>query len=67
MKCSECKYWVKSKVYGNHCSFRGWLKPCDAERRKKADKSRKKRHKKMDAYDKGSRKIRYNGGGEEGF
>lgn len=33
MKCSGCKFYVKSKVYGNSCSCRG-VKPCDLQRNK---------------------------------
>ena len=44
MKCSNCKYYVRSKVYGNSCSCAG-SKPCDTERRykQKKVKSDKKR------------------------
>lgn len=57
MKCSTCKYWQKSKLYGNHCKFLDGVKPCEFDRRNKATKA--KRKKKMERYDKSSRKIRY--------
>lgn len=31
MKCSKCKFYTRSKVYGNSCSCRG-VKPCDVQR-----------------------------------
>ena len=43
MKCSNCKFYTKSKVYGNGCSCRG-NKPCDIKR-KITKKSYKKKYK----------------------
>lgn len=59
MKCSECKWWQKSKWAGNHCKFQDDedSKPCNIEYRKKAHKAKKK--KKMERYDKSMRKVRY--------
>ena len=37
MKCSGCKYYMRSKVFGNGCSCKG-VKPCDKERRAKRRK-----------------------------
>lgn len=42
MKCSNCRFYIRSKVYGNSCSCRG-LKPCEIERKEKYDKARKAR------------------------
>ena len=38
MKCSECKFWTRSKCYGNSCTCRG-EKPCE----KRHHESKKKR------------------------
>ena len=47
MKCSGCKFYVKSKVIGNHCTCRG-DKPCERIKRlndrNTVDKKRKKRY-----------------------
>lgn len=52
MKCSECKFWQRSKMYG--------VKPCEFDRRNKETKARRKRAKrKMEKYDKSDRKVRY--------
>lgn len=68
MKCSECKFWQKSKMYGNHFKFRDGVKPCERDRQEKADAARRKKHsrydvwnkkKKMERYDKSMRKIRF--------
>ena len=57
MKCSECRYWVKSKVYGNGCSCMFSERPCEKDRR---DKQRKQRNKKkMEMYGKGAKKMRF--------
>lgn len=43
MKCSTCKFYIKSKVYGNNCSCRN-NKPCEIKRninkRKKLNKNK---------------------------
>lgn len=57
MKCSECKFWQKSKMYGNHCKFRDGVKPCEVDRHDKQYRARKK--KKMEKYDKSSRRVRF--------
>ena len=56
MKCSECKFWQKSKMYGNHCCCL-CTNPCEVDRNYKQYKARKK--KKMEKYDKCMRKVRY--------
>ena len=56
MKCSECKFWQKIKMYGNHCRCLV-TKPCEVYRNYKQYKERKK--KKMERYDKSIRKVRY--------
>lgn len=56
MKCSECRFWQKSKMYGNHCRCLG-TKPCEVDRHDKQYKARKR--KKMERYDKSMRKIRF--------
>ena len=56
MKFSECKFWQKSKMYGNHCRYLG-TKPFEVDRHDKQYKARKK--KKMERYDKSMRKVRY--------
>lgn len=50
MKCTGCKYYQKSKMYGNHCICQG-TKPCDIarnqtkyEHRKKSNKKRRMRY-----------------------
>lgn len=50
MKCTGCKYYQKSKVYGNHCICQG-TKPCDIARNQTKYEHRKKSNKK--------RRIRY--------
>lgn len=67
MKCSECKFWQISKMYGNHCKFRDGVKPCERDRQGKQDSARRKKHsryddykkKKMERYDKSMRKVRF--------
>ena len=49
MKCSECKFWQKSKMYRNHCRYLG-TKPGEVDSHDKQYKARKK--KKMERYDK---------------
>ena len=41
MKCSKCKFYIISKMQGNHCGCMG-NKPCD-KRRKEKDNLRRKR------------------------
>ena len=50
MKCSSCKFYQKSKVYGNHCICQG-VKSCDIDRnqtkyehRKKSNRKRRERY-----------------------
>lgn len=46
MKCSNCKYYVKSKTYGNGCACPK-DKPCDIMRKAKGSKKyRDKRERK---------------------
>lgn len=40
MNCSKCRFYTRSKVYGNGCSCTG-VRPCDIERKVKYDKARK--------------------------
>ena len=48
-------------MYGNHCKFRDGVKPCEFDRRNKETKARRKRAKrKMEAFDKRSRKKEFN-------
>ena len=56
MKCIECKFWQKSKMYGNHCRC-FCTNPCEVDRNYKQHKARKK--KKMEKYGKSMRKVRY--------
>ena len=45
MKCTDCKFWTRSKTYGNSCSCRG-EKPCERkhkEVRKKRDRLENKK------------------------
>lgn len=51
MKCSSCKFYQKSKMFGNHCICTG-AKPCEIDHRDKRYKHLKKVHNK--------RKERYN-------
>lgn len=44
MKCTSCKFYVKSKTYGNGCACRG-AKPCDVERKQKISKKYKEKRK----------------------
>ena len=44
MKCSTCKFYVKSKAYGNGCAYRG-NKPCDIERKRKSSKKYREKRK----------------------
>lgn len=48
MKCSGCKFYVTSKVYGNYCKCDESLRPCVAKRREKAHKKRKAKYKNHD-------------------
>ena len=34
MKCSKCKYFVKTKLYSTTCGCQG-VKPCEVERKRK--------------------------------
>lgn len=47
MKCSSCRFYIKSKIQGNHCGCLG-SKPCEAER--KQDKKKKLNKRKRDKY-----------------
>jgi hypothetical protein len=47
MKCTDCKFWTRSKTYGNSCTCRV-EKPCerkhkDVARKKKREQINKKR------------------------
>lgn len=43
MKCSQCEYYIISKMQGNHCGCMG-VRPCDVDyRRNKRDKLTKKK------------------------
>lgn len=55
-------------MYGNHCKFRDGVKPCEYDRRDKAEAARRRKHsrydsvgkhKKMEKYDKSNRKVRF--------
>ena len=56
MKCSECRYWQKSKMYGDHCRFMGNKKPCEKTRDWRAKQKREK--KKLEMYGNGVKKFR---------
>ena len=43
MKCSKCKFYIKSKTQGNHCGCMS-NKPCDKERNKKENLRRKRKY-----------------------
>lgn len=47
MKCSKCKFFIKSRMQGNHCGCMG-VKPCEVEyntnRRNKLHKKRKEKY-----------------------
>ena len=45
MKCSVCKFYQKSKVYGNHCICTG-TKPCEVDRNNKKREHHKKEYRK---------------------
>ena len=49
MRCSACKFWVKSQAYGNHCTCMG-MRPCDRDRRDKRSEHRKKHNKRNRKY-----------------
>lgn len=53
MKCSKCKYFVKTKLHGTACGCQG-VKPCEIER--KRNERNKVRNKKKDRYDKSIRR-----------
>ena len=42
MKCSDCKFWQKSKMHGSHCKCLKDVKPCELERHNKQSKAREK-------------------------
>lgn len=44
MKCSSCRFYIKSKTYGNGCACQG-VKPCDVERKQKISKKYKEKRK----------------------
>ena len=48
MKCSKCKFFIKSKMLGNHCGCMG-IKPCAVEYNRnmhaKLNKKRKEKYK----------------------
>lgn len=50
MKCSACKFWVKSQMHGNHCTCMG-RKPCERDRREKVEDHYKKRNRRHRRYD----------------
>lgn len=56
MKCSECKFWQKSNMYGNHCRCL-CTKPCEQTRRYKSNQKRNK--KKLEMYGNGAKKMRF--------
>ena len=41
MKCSQCRFYMRSKVYGNGCTCTG-LKPCEVARKNKEYKRKLK-------------------------
>lgn len=41
MKCSDCKFWTRSKTYGNSCSCRG-EKPCERKHKEVAKKKKER-------------------------
>ena len=45
MKCTGCKFYQKSKMFGNHCICTG-TKPCEVKRHKKIHEHHKKQNKK---------------------
>ncbi len=45
MKCSKCKYYMNSKMFGSGCNCPG-VKPCDIERKRKKNKYHKRDNKK---------------------
>jgi hypothetical protein len=51
MRCNKCKFYVKSKLFGNYCSCNAQKKPCELERKQKYHLKRKrkyiKRHEKI--------------------
>ena len=49
MKCSACKFWMKSQMHGNHCTCLG-RKPCDRDRRDKVAEHRKKHNRRNRKY-----------------
>ncbi len=50
MKCSGCRFYLNSKMFGRGCNCSG-VKPCDIERNRKKDRYQKK--------DKKKRRMRY--------
>lgn len=50
MKCSLCKFYQKSKMFGNHCICTG-AKPCEVDRNnKKRDFFNRKERKRKEKY-----------------
>ena len=47
MKCSQCRFYMRSKVYGNGCTCTG-LKPCEVARKNKEHKRKIRKHYKLD-------------------
>ena len=51
MKCSSCRFYQKSKVYGNHCICTG-TKPCEVDRNnKKREHHKREERKRKEQYD----------------
>lgn len=41
MNCRKCRYYTRSKVYGNGCSCVNDIRPCDLEKRIQTNKKRR--------------------------
>lgn len=46
MRCNKCKFYVKSKLFGNYCSCNAQKKPCELERKQKYHLKRKRKYQK---------------------
>lgn len=50
MKCSKCRFFVKTKLYGTTCGCQG-VKPCEVQKRADERKSlRDKKNRKYNSY-----------------
>lgn len=48
MQRSKCKFYIKSRLYGNYCECNELPKPCKLERKRKHNKKSKHKYQKYE-------------------